>query len=195
MLPVDDDVVLSVSWIDAGTGELVRFTNHAPPDGRGDDAAVEVELTVDHVLASAAIPGIFAPVEIDGRTYWDGGLTANTPLTGAVADEPDRAIVVASGATERHHGTPDSLGEVISLIIDHLLRFSMLKDVDHTETVNRLVREAPEATKHREIELVTVVPPEAHGGIGELMDFEPSRARSLIAAGREAALRALDRAS
>ena len=38
--------------------------------------------TIDarHVLASAALPPGFPPVEIDGEFYWDGGILSNTPL-------------------------------------------------------------------------------------------------------------------
>lgn len=38
------------------------------------------ELTLDAVLASACLPQIHEPVEIDGETYWDGGYSANPPL-------------------------------------------------------------------------------------------------------------------
>ena len=34
----------------------------------------------EHILASAALPPGFPPVEIDGEHYWDGGLVSNTPL-------------------------------------------------------------------------------------------------------------------
>ena len=33
-----------------------------------------------HVLASAAIPGVFPPVAVDGRTFIDGGVSAHVPL-------------------------------------------------------------------------------------------------------------------
>lgn len=191
VLPVDAGVVLSVSCIDAGTGELVRFSNREPPPGRGDDAVVVTELTVDHLLATAAIPGLFAPIEIEGRHYWDGGLIANTPLTGAVAYEPDEVFVVASGAVDRDAGVPRSLGQVVSSVIDHLLRYALLKDVDHTGTVNTLVTHAPGATKHRHIRIVPIVPTTERSGIGQLLDFEPARAAELIRDGREAASRAL----
>lgn len=39
---------------------------------------------VDAVLASSAIPGIFAPVEIGGRLLVDGGLTNNLPVSALV---------------------------------------------------------------------------------------------------------------
>ena len=38
-------------------------------------------ITIDHVLASCAIPINFSYVEINGRKYWDGGILSNTPVT------------------------------------------------------------------------------------------------------------------
>src|SRR2546429_538755 len=37
------------------------------------------------LLASCAIPGIYPPVELDGRSCYDGGVVANVPMTQAVA--------------------------------------------------------------------------------------------------------------
>ncbi|QGM47519.1 patatin-like phospholipase family protein [Methylocystis heyeri] len=34
----------------------------------------------EHVMASAALPPGFSPVEIAGEYYWDGGIVSNTPL-------------------------------------------------------------------------------------------------------------------
>ena len=44
-------------------------------------------LDVRHIMASGALPPGFAPVEIDGEHYWDGGLVSNTPLQ-YVLDQP-----------------------------------------------------------------------------------------------------------
>jgi NTE family protein len=38
------------------------------------------KITVDHIMASGALPPSFPPVLIDGEYYWDGGLVSNTPL-------------------------------------------------------------------------------------------------------------------
>ena len=194
VLPIRGDRVLTVSCVDAATGELVRFTNRKPTGERDDGTYREVTMTVDHLLASAAIPGIFAPVEIDGVTWWDGGLVANTPLTAALGYEPDAAIIVATGAVDRTGEPPRSLGEAVSRIVDHLMRHGMVKDIDHAQTVNELVRAAPGATHHREVDLVPVVPGDAdRSGLGELLDFHPGRARQLIAHGREEGAAALER--
>lgn len=44
-------------------------------------------LDVRHIMASCALPPGFAPIEIDGAWYWDGGLVSNTPLQ-YVLDQP-----------------------------------------------------------------------------------------------------------
>ncbi len=192
-LPIEDGRILSVSCVDAGTGEVVRFANRAPPGARPGDQVLVRELTVDHILASSAIPGLFRPVEIDGELYWDGGLVANTPLRAALTHHPDAAAVVAAGAIDRDHGPPESLGDVIGMIVDHLMRHAMVNDLDHAETVNRLVEAAPDATYHHAIELVPITPERTGVSIGSLLDFEPSVAARLIEAGRREAGPAVER--
>jgi NTE family protein len=49
------------------------------------------------VLASSAIPGVFPPVPIDGVKYMDGGVTANTPISAAVAAGNDVVYVLPTG--------------------------------------------------------------------------------------------------
>jgi NTE family protein len=44
----------------------------------------------EHVMASAALPPGFPPIEIEGEHYWDGGLVSNTPLQWVVDSEPRR---------------------------------------------------------------------------------------------------------
>jgi len=52
---------------------------------------------VDAIAASAAIPGIFPPVNIDGRGLMDGGVVNNTPVSHAVALGADRVWVLPTG--------------------------------------------------------------------------------------------------
>jgi NTE family protein len=51
------------------------------------------------VLASAAIPGIFPSVTIDGRALFDGGIADNTPISQAVALGADRVVVLPAGVS------------------------------------------------------------------------------------------------
>ncbi|MEO7936059.1 MAG: patatin-like phospholipase family protein [Dokdonella sp.] len=50
------------------------------------------ELNVDALLASTCLPQIFAPVRIDGETYWDGGWAGNPVLEPLLG--PDQASTI-----------------------------------------------------------------------------------------------------
>ncbi|MBF0203325.1 MAG: patatin-like phospholipase family protein [Desulfamplus sp.] len=51
------------------------------------------EITIDHIMASSAMPIIFPHHKIDGIPYWDGGIMANVPLLPALARGMDEIIV------------------------------------------------------------------------------------------------------
>ena len=60
----------------------------------------QLNLTLDHVLASGSLPPSFPATRIEGTDYWDGGVFDNTPL-GAVIDlldgtAADRAVLVVN---------------------------------------------------------------------------------------------------
>jgi NTE family protein len=68
---------LSVGAVNVRTGNFRYF-----------DTTKE-KITVDHIMASGALPPGFPPVLIEGEYYWDGGLVSNTPLY-HVIDAADR---------------------------------------------------------------------------------------------------------
>jgi NTE family protein len=69
----------------------------APPleDDRRGIQYVDTELGVEHVLASAAIPSVFPPVEVAGEWYYDGGTRLNTPIKPAIDLGATHVIVVS----------------------------------------------------------------------------------------------------
>ena len=54
----------------------------------------EEALSVDHVMASGALPPAFGAVRIDGEPYWDGGIYSNTPIEAVLDDKPRRSSVI-----------------------------------------------------------------------------------------------------
>lgn len=63
----------------------------------GDDVLLSAGDTIDAIVASAAIPAVFPPVEIGGRDLIDGGVVNNTPLSHAVALGADVIWVMPTG--------------------------------------------------------------------------------------------------
>jgi NTE family protein len=58
------------------------------------------------VMASSAIPGAFAPVEIDGRLLCDGAVASNTPVRAAVRHGARRLFVLPTGSVTGLQGPP-----------------------------------------------------------------------------------------
>ena len=50
----------------------------------------KTRIRAEHVMASGALPPAFAAVEIDGESYWDGGIVSNTPLEYVNEETPRR---------------------------------------------------------------------------------------------------------
>lgn len=72
-------------------------------------------IRLEHVLASAALPPMFPPVEVDGEFYWDGGLVSNTPLQWVVEGEPHRDSLVFQVDLWNTRGQlPSDLAEVVT---------------------------------------------------------------------------------
>jgi NTE family protein len=79
---------LNIVAVDRGSGRRVAF---------GTDGAPEASVA-DAVAASCAIPGYFAPIEIGGREYVDGGVWSPTNLDLARAGRGDRVLCLVPTA-------------------------------------------------------------------------------------------------
>jgi NTE family protein len=68
----------------------------------------------DAILASAAIPGVFPPVEWEGRKLIDGGVSNNTPIADAIDLGAERVYVLPTGNACDLPGPPrGALGMVL----------------------------------------------------------------------------------
>lgn len=77
---------------------------------------------VNALRASLAAPGVFAPVEIDGRLLVDGGLANNLPIDVARRMGVDVLIVVDVGFPLRKRDTLDSVATISNQMLSILIR-------------------------------------------------------------------------
>jgi NTE family protein len=63
----------------------------------GEEVLLSTGSAVDAVLASAAIPGVFPPVSVNGQLLVDGGVANNTPISTAMRLGATRIIVLPTG--------------------------------------------------------------------------------------------------
>jgi NTE family protein len=72
----------------------------------GEELLLSHGPVVDALLASAAIPGVFPPVAVDGRLLMDGGIVNNAPITHAVELGADRVFVLSAIGRSRLEEAP-----------------------------------------------------------------------------------------
>jgi NTE family protein len=98
------------------------------------------------VLASTAIPGVFAPVEVDGRQYVDGGVVANLDLQTAV-DLGARDVLAIDLSHCFDMPAPRSALAVITRTVDIVMRERVERDVEVLQERARITVIQPEITE------------------------------------------------
>ncbi|WP_075295934.1 MULTISPECIES: patatin-like phospholipase family protein [unclassified Pseudonocardia] len=172
--PVD---AVGVACTSAGTGGTVVFVERGPDvglppyDPGRDIRYVDAVLTPDHLLASAAVPVLFAPRRIEGPDpgwYLDGGVRLNTPLKPALRLEADRIGVVATTpavpvpeAADPPADVPDVYA-VAALALRIVLGAGVTEDLRTLRAVNELVERGVDG-RHRRIGSWFTGPPPDRG--------------------------------
>lgn len=94
---------------------------------------------IDVLLASAAIPGIFPPVALDGRYLLDGGVANNTPISTAVRLGAARVIVLPTGMSCAIEAPPRAAMAVALHALNLLVMQQLQKDVARLSAQAQLV--------------------------------------------------------
>ncbi|HEY4078177.1 MAG TPA: patatin-like phospholipase family protein [Rhizomicrobium sp.] len=71
------NVHFAVGSVNVQNGNFVFFDNR------------KIEITIDYIMASGALPPAFPMVEIGTDYFWDGGIVSNTPLQHLLAQDDD----------------------------------------------------------------------------------------------------------
>jgi NTE family protein len=86
---------------------------------------------IECLLASSAIPGVFPPIEIDGRWLVDGGLAANTPVSQAIDLGAD-VVYLMPTVSDAPGGRPKGALGVSMQSIAHLLGHASMSEIRAT---------------------------------------------------------------
>src|SRR5690348_2258733 len=93
---------LSLGAVDVESGNSAYFDS------------IETPIRPQHVMASGALPPAFAPVEIGGRRYWDGGMVSNSPLWYVLDNAPPmRALIIQVDLFSARGELPRDLDQVM----------------------------------------------------------------------------------
>jgi NTE family protein len=99
-------------------------------------------ISVDHILASGALPPAFPAVRIDGELYWDGGIMSNTPTEVIFEDNPRRSSLIFAVHVWNPEGPePRTIGEVLH----------RQKDIQYSSRIAGQVAKLKQAHKLRHV--------------------------------------------
>src|SRR5439155_6343580 len=152
-----------------GTGHSVAFfdgVDSIPDWARVQRVGCRTGLTVDHVMASAAIPLLFPPIRIGEEYFGDGAMRQLHPLSPAIHLGADRLLIIGVRARQsagvpatRTRATMPSPGEIFGYMLDTLFTDQIYGDLEQLEQINQLVKLAPQAAQEsRYVETLMMAP-------------------------------------
>lgn len=154
------------------------------------------DLSVDHVMASSAIPLLFPWAWIDGEPYWDGGVMANTPILPAIEQEASEIIVVLLSpvGSDRTLEMPRKRSQVLERVFEQSLIGSYQSLVGYLGIAQqkdiwaRLWRQfSNQPFRYGSTRVLTVGPKEMMG-MKSILNFSSRQAKKLMEQGYQDAL-------
>jgi NTE family protein len=138
--------VLAINAMNYTTGESVAFFEGGGAEGwrRAHRSGRPATLTLDHIMASSAIPILFPPRPIDGHYYGDGALRQLNPLSPPLHLGARRLFIIGVSANRRTRDLPPARHPpTIAQMAGHLLNREFIDnleaDVEHAEKINTLL--------------------------------------------------------
>jgi NTE family protein len=124
------------------------------------------ELTLDHLMASVAIPLLFPPMRVGAEYFGDGAMRQLNPLSPAIHLGADRLLIIgvraresAGVSTTRAQPMMPTPGEILGYMLDTLFTDQIYGDLEQLEKINDLVKIAPQAAHgSRQVETLMMAP-------------------------------------
>jgi NTE family protein len=115
--------------------------------------SVKTRLTLDHVMASAAIPILFPAVRVGDQFYGDGSVRQTAPLAPAIHLGANALLVIATHPDPQATPPPlpapsgareyPSVAQVIGLLLHAVFLDGAVADAERLERINRLLDTCP----------------------------------------------------
>ncbi|MDB5884570.1 MAG: Patatin [Polaromonas sp.] len=87
------------------------------------------EISADAILASACLPTMARPVEIDGEPYWDGGYAANPAVYPLFYECKSSDILMVLLTPLLHKGTPHTVQQIKDRVLELAFNSTFLREM------------------------------------------------------------------
>ncbi len=163
---------LSITCSGYSSGQSVSFfQGRAGLDAwrRSQRVGVPARITLDHLMASSAIPFIFPAVHIHREWFGDGSMRQVAPVSPAIHLGADRILVIGAGRMSEENLRPEgssypSLAQIAGHALSSIFLDSMSVDLERMNRINRTLALIPQQAREdsalalRPIELLVIAP-------------------------------------
>ena len=185
-----------VHWTFCHTASREEFKGWSRPGRRAEYQP----LSIDHLMASSAIPFLFpaTSLQVDGRNeyFGDGSMRQVTPLSPAMHLGASRILVVGVGQPERSNlgGTGaivpvrgPTLGSMAGHVMASVFHDTLQADVEQTQrvtqTINRLSSISAETLPFKAVDVLAVAPSQSLDALAQKFTGElPAEIRHALGA-------------
>lgn len=149
---------LCVSASGYSSHQSVSFFNGKPELKswkRAQRIGVASNITVDHLMASSAIPFLFQPQKINREYFGDGSMRQTAPISPALHLGAERVLVIGNRMERPHEpqriSNPDfpSVGEIAGHALDSIFLDSLDADIERLQRINRTIGLIKESKKEK----------------------------------------------
>ncbi len=185
---------LGITTTNYATGQSITWCQGDAPKLwiRPQRKAVACDVTVEHVLASAALPLFFPAIEIAGGFHGDGGIRLAAPLAPALHLGADKILAISNryertiAEAERPdvHGYPPP-AQVASVLLNAIFLDMIDFDAMYLARVNALVKALPpdQRGELKHCDLVVMRPSVDIGQLAGRLEAELPRAFRFLSRG------------
>jgi NTE family protein len=147
----------SVSFFEARTGD---------PWQRMRRAGQPTELSLDHLMASVAVPFLFPPVLMGEEYYGDGAMREANPFSAAIHLGSERLLVIGTRNESRPPSpTPPmcpTFGQIFGYMLDSLFSDGLYSDLERLTQLNEIVKKvgpiSAEGARLKYIDMLVILP-------------------------------------
>jgi NTE family protein len=165
---------LSISASGYESGENISFFQAHPsaqPWRRVQRLGIRAEISVDHLLASSAIPFIFPATRIHREYFGDGSMRQLAPISPAIHLGADRILVVGASRGNEHPERQKvdchpSLAQIAGHALSSIFLDGLAVDIERLQRINQTLSAVPEEIRNqsgiplRPIETLIISPSE-----------------------------------
>ena len=112
---------------------------------RAQRIGLPTRITIDHLMASSAIPFLFSPVKLNREFFSDGSIRQTAPISPALHLGADRVLIIGNHQTEYKlervsNPKPPSLGEIAGHTLNSIFLDSLDADIERLQRINKTVK-------------------------------------------------------